>query len=200
MNPDYVVLASASPRRAALLRRARIPYRVRPADIDETVREGEGAHDCAARLARAKAAAVTTPMPVLAADTVVSVDRRLLGKPRDRDEFTGMLRSLSGREHQVVTAVALRWGDRVATGSGQATVAFRELEEAEIAAYWRSGEPQDKAGGYGIQGIGGVFVRHLTGSYTAVVGLPLAETEALFVRFGIDTWRWRSLAGETARP
>ena len=132
------------------------------------------------------------PLPVLAADTVVAVDGQLLGKPRDKAHFAAMMRTLSGREHRVLTAVALRWGTREAVRTASATVTLRRIASAEIDAYWASGEPRDKAGGYGIQGIGGIFVRTLHGSYHAVVGLPLAETEELLVAFGIDTWRWRT--------
>lgn len=191
MTPDHVVLASSSPRRAALLRQAGIPYRVQRPDIDESVRAGESEHDYVTRLARAKASAVPASLPVLAADTVVSIDGQLLGKPRDQAQFTTMLRALSGREHRVLTAVALRWGNRLATRLATAAVTLRRISDVEIDAYWATGEPHDKAGGYGIQGIGGIFVRIVHGSYHAVVGLPLAETEQLLRSFGVDTWRWR---------
>ena len=129
---------------------------------------------------------------MLAADTVVAIDGQLLGKPRDVSHFADMMRTLSGREHRVVTAVALRWGTREAVRTAGATVALRRIAPAEIDAYWATGEPRDKAGGYGIQGIGGTFVRTVHGSYHAVVGLPLAETEELLTAFGIDPWRWRT--------
>ena len=192
MTPGHIVLASSSPRRASLLRQARIPFRAQAPDIDETAQAGEAEQDYVVRLAQAKARAVREPFPVVAADTVVAVDGQLLGKPRDKAHFAAMMRTLSGREHRVLTAVALRWGTREAVRTAGATVTLRRIASAEIDAYWASGEPRDKAGGYGIQGIGGIFVRALHGSYHAVVGLPLAETEELLVAFGIDTWRWRT--------
>ena len=192
MNPGYIVLASSSPRRADLLRQARIPFRVQRPDVDESAEAGETENDYVRRLARAKVRAVSAPVPVLAADTVVAIDGELLGKPRDSAHFAAMMRTLSGREHRVVTAVALRWGMREAVRIASATVALRPIAPAEIDAYWATGEPHDKAGGYGIQGIGGTFVRTVHGSYHAVVGLPLAETEELLTAFGIDPWRWRT--------
>lgn len=192
MTPEHIVLASSSPRRAALLRQARIPFRVRAPDIDETPEADETEQDYVTRLARTKARAVHEPLPVVAADTVVAIDGQLLGKPRDKPHFVAMMRTLSGREHRVLTAVALRWGAREAVRTAGATVTLRHIAHAEIDAYWATGEPQDKAGGYGIQGLGGTFVRMVNGSYHAVVGLPLAETEELLAAFGIDTWRWRA--------
>lgn len=192
MTPEHIVLASSSPRRAALLRQARIPFRVQAPDVDETVETGETAHDYVTRLARTKAYAPRTPLPVLAADTVVSIDGQLLGKPRDKPHFVAMMCILSGREHRVLTAVALRWGTREAVRTAGATVTLRRIAAAEIDAYWATGEPHDKAGGYGVQGLGGTFVRAVHGSYHAVVGLPLAETEELLAAFGIDPWRWRA--------
>lgn len=192
MTPEHIVLASSSPRRAALLRQARIPFRVQTPAVDEAALAGETEHDYVTRLARRKARAVRDRAPVLAADTVVAIDGTLLGKPRDVSHFADMMRTLSGREHRVITAVALRWGTREAVRTAGATVALRRIAPAEIDAYWATGEPHDKAGGYGIQGIGGTFVRTVHGSYHAVVGLPLAETEELLTAFGIDPWRWRT--------
>ena len=192
MTPEHIVLASSSPRRAALLRQARIPFRVHPPDVDETAEAGETGQDYVTRLARMKARAVREPLPVVAADTVATIDGQLLGKPRDKPHFVAMMRTLSGRDHRVLTAVALRWGRREAVRTAGATVTLRHLAPHEIDAYWSTGEPHDKAGGYGIQGVGGTFVRMVHGSYHAVVGLPLAETEELLATFGIDTWRWRA--------
>ena len=191
MNPGYIVLASSSPRRADLLRQARIPFRVQRPDVDETAEAGETENDYVRRLARAKVRAVSAPVPVLAADTVVAIDGQLLGKPRDKQHFVAMMRALSGRKHRVLTAVALRWGSREGIRTATAAVTLRRIAPAEVDAYWATGEPCDKAGGYGIQGIGGTLVRAVHGSYHAVVGLPLAETEELLGAFGIDTWRWR---------
>ena len=191
MTPDCVVLASSSPRRAALLGQARISHRIAAPHVDESVRAGESAVEYVSRLARAKARAINADLPVLAADTVAAIDGRLLGKPRNREHFETMLRRLAGRTHRVTTAVALRWGEREDCRVASAAVTMRDIGADEIDAYWATGEPCDKAGGYGIQGIGGIFVRAVHGSYHAVVGLPLAETEHLLRDFGIDTWRWR---------
>lgn len=142
-------------------------------------------------MALEKARAVVSPRPVLAADTVVEADGQVLGKPCDEADFRAMLGALSDAKHRVLTAVALRWRQREALRVVCAEVSMRRIDDAEAAAYWATGEPRDKAGGYAIQGIGGIFVRDLRGSYSAVVGLPLAETEELLDAFGIDTWRWR---------
>ena len=190
-----IVLASASPRRAALLRQMGIPFVVQPADIDETARPGEAPDALARRLAVAKASAIRSALPVLAADTVVAVGRgetfRIFGKPRQQRAFVAMAKALSGRTHTVFTAVALRGQHRTEAQVVRAKVTLRVINEQEMAAYWATGEPRDKAGGYAIQGIGGIFVRRVLGSPSAVVGLPLAETEALLRQFGIDTWRGR---------
>ena len=189
--PPALVLASASPRRAALLRQIEVPFRACAPALDETCRRGEPAPQYVRRMALAKARAVAADLPVLAADTVVVLDGRVFGKPADRGTGLAMLGALSGREHDVLTAVAMRWRGREDACLAQARVALRRIGDDEAAAYWTTGEPADKAGGYGIQGIGGMFVRRIHGSYGAVVGLPLAETELLLRAAGIDTWRWR---------
>ena len=189
-----IVLASASPRRAALLRQIGIPFRCRAPRIDESLRAGETACGFVERMAVEKARAVASPQPVLAADTIAEADGRIFGKPRDERDFRAMLGDLSGRSHRVHTAVALRFGGREALRAATAEVAMRRIDDAEMAAYWATGEPQDKAGGYAVQGIAGIFVREVRGSYSAVVGLPLAETEEMLRAFGIDTWRWRRAA------
>lgn len=186
-----IVLASASPRRATLLRQVGIPFRRCPANVQERRRAGESASCFVARVALEKARAVVSPRPVLAADTVVEADGRVLGKPRDEADFHAMLGALSDARHRVLTAVALRWRQREALRVVGAEVSMRRIDDVEMAAYWATGEPRDKAGGYAVQGIGGIFVRDLRGSYSAVVGLPLAETEELLEAFGIDTWGWR---------
>ena len=191
MTPRGIVLASSSPRRAALLAQAGIPFRVHAPLVEESRRTGETGVDYVDRMARAKAHAVNTTCPVLAADTVVAIDGQLLGKPRDKAHFETMMRSLAGREHRVLTGLALRWREREDSRVVGATVSMRDISAVEMRAYWATGEPLDKAGGYGIQGIGGIFVRVVHGSYSAVVGLPLLETEQLLGTFGIDTWRWR---------
>ena len=193
-QPPELVLASASPRRAALLRQIEVPFRTCAPAVDETRRADEPPRRYVRRMASAKAQAVAAHQPVLAADTVVLIDGRVLGKPADRAAGLAMLRTLSGREHQVLTALALRAGGREDTRLVRVRVALRHIDADEMAAYWATGEPADKAGGYGVQGIGGIFVRHICGSYSAVVGLPLAETEQLLRAAGIDTWRGRRAA------
>jgi septum formation protein len=182
-----LVLASASPRRLDLLAQVGIrPDRVAPANLDETPLKGELPRPHALRLARDKAAAVAAAPGelVLAADTVVSAGRRILGKPGDAEEAARFLRLLSGRRHQVLTAVAVRRGDRTAVRAVETAVKLKRLSEAEIAGYLASGEWRGKAGGYGIQGRAGGFVPWIGGSYSNVVGLPLAETLALLHAFG----------------
>jgi septum formation protein len=160
-----------------------------PADIDESVRAGESPDACVERLAREKAraahAAIDGPTaPVVAADTTVVLDGRMLGKPADAAAATDMLSRLSGRSHDVFTAVAVLRGDREVAALNRSRVTFRALEPAEIEAYWRTGEPLGKAGSYAIQGLGAVFVEELHGSYSGVMGLPLFETGRLLAGFG----------------
>jgi septum formation protein len=190
--PD-LVLASASPRRLELLRQIGLaPAAVDPAEIDETPLAGETARLLAMRLARAKAATCAARHPdafVLAADTVVAVGRRLLGKPAGEAEARRMLELLSGRAHRVLTAVAAHaptgvGGGRAGARLSEARVKFKRLTQQELAGYLASGEWDGKAGAYGIQGHAGAFVTDLSGSYTGVVGLPLYETRALLVGLG----------------
>jgi septum formation protein len=184
-----LVLASASPRRLALLEQVGIrPDRVLPADVDETPRPGERPRHLALRLARSKAEAASPAAGagevVLAADTVVALGRRMLGKPASSGEAERFLRLLSGRRHRVITAVVAgdgaAWRERVV----ETVVRFKRLADAEIAAYLASGEWQGKAGGYAIQGRAGAFIPWIGGSYSAVVGLPLTETVNLLASFG----------------
>jgi septum formation protein len=183
-----LVLASASPRRIELLAQVGIvPDRIEPADIDETPQKGETPPRLAERLARTKAQAIADRHPdacVLAADTVVSVGRRLLEKAADEAEVTRFLRLLSGRNHRVHTAVAVAHAGRLATRVVETRVAFKTLSDAEIATYVASGDWRGKAGGYGIQGPAGAFVRRIVGSHPAVMGLPLYETVNLLVGIG----------------
>ncbi len=201
-----IFLGSASPRRAKLLSQIGVTYRVVVADIDETPEPGEPAEFYVLRVALEKAEAVLAQsrdgrlvLPVLAADTSVVVDGGILGKPRDQTEAMAMLACLSGRTHLVLTAVALVGpGAKGARASRLSVnkVRFRVISEAERLAYWRTGEPLGKAGGYAIQGRAAVFVEHLEGSFSAVMGLPLFETVELLAEFGInvcDSW------GEWAR-
>lgn len=158
-------------------------FEVRPADLDERVHEAEAPRPYARRVAREKALAVPGDR-VLAADTVVSLDGAVLGKPAGPEEARSLLLALSGRTHTVYTAVALRVADRLHERVCATQVGFRVLSERDIAWYLATGEPYDKAGGYGIQGHGGALVDRLRGSYTNVIGLPLRETLALLARFG----------------
>lgn len=186
----FIYLASASPRRRELLRQIGVAYRLLPVAVDETLRAGERPHEYVARLALDKAQAGLLamgrrqPAPVLGADTAVVVEDLILGKPRDRAEGLAMLAQLSGREHQVLSAVALATMERSAIKIQESRVRFRELTPAECAAYWDSGEPGDKAGGYGIQGRAAAFIAELHGSYSGVMGLPLFETAELLREFG----------------
>ena len=180
-----------------LLRQIGIPFQTLAPAVDERRRDGEPVAVYARRLATTKARAVESDLPVLAADTTVAIGDRIFGKPAERADFFAMMRQLSNREHRVRTALVLRWREQEESVVAQAQVSFRALDEDEIAAYWRTGEPLDKAGGYGIQGIGALFVRELRGNYDTVVGLPLAETERLLASFGIDTWQWRKADSPT---
>ncbi len=178
-----LVLASASPRRRALLAAAGVSFSVIPADVDETPRPGERPRAYALRVATDKARAVAARAPgrpCLGADTVVALGARVLGKPPHRDAAIATLRALSGVEHRVTTAVVLLCGHDAPRRIAVTTrVRFRPLSDAEIDAYVDTGEPFDKAGGYGIQGGGGALVDRVVGSWTNVVGLPLRETLAL---------------------
>ena len=192
----FIYLASGSPRRRELLQQIGISYRTVVVDVDETPLPGEQPAAYAARLALAKARAgwdlvvarhnKVEPIPILGADTAVVLGGVILGKPRDRSEGLAMLAALSGREHQVISAVALMAGDRAAVRVQESWVRFRVLTQAECEAYWDSGEPADKAGAYGIQGRAAVFIAGLEGSYSGVMGLPLFETAELLREFGIS--------------
>ena len=188
-------LASASPRRRELLAQIGVPFVTLIASIDETALPGEPAERYVERLAREKALAglATLNVPagavVLGADTAVVLDGRILDKPADQAECLATLAALSGREHQVLTAVALASAQRIESRVVVSRVRFRPLRAGEAEAYWATGEPCDKAGSYGIQGLAAVFVSQLEGSYSAVVGLPLCETAQLLGEFGIPCWQ-----------
>jgi septum formation protein len=187
-----IILASASPRRKELLDQIKIAYRVHPVDLDETPLANEMPLDYVQRLAAGKSAACVAELggrlPILAADTAVVLGDVIMGKPRDRDDALAMLRLLSGKMHRVYSAVSLRGREH-----GQAVsiteVTFRPLTECEIETYWQSGEPADKAGSYAIQGLGGLFVESINGSFSGVVGLPLFETAQLLSRQGIGLFK-----------
>ena len=186
-----ICLASNSPRRRALLAQIGVPHTVVAAHVDETLLPDESPADYVARLARLKAATVRRrgeALPVLAADTTVVLDGAVYGKPADRAQGLAMLAALAGRTHQVLTAVALATEGGIALRVNCSTVRFRDIERAEREAYWETGEPRDKAGGYAIQGYGAVFVAALSGSYSAVMGLPLCETAELLREAGIPYW------------
>jgi len=187
----HVFLASASPRRRELLTRIGVGYTLLHAEVDEALLPGESAGDYVRRVALEKVRAGRRLLsgdagsPVLGADTAVVVDGRIMGKPRGRDEGIDMLLTLSGRSHQVLSAVALSAG-REAVRVSESRVTFRTLTQAQCAAYWDTGEPHDKAGGYAIQGRAAVFVSRLEGSYSGVMGLPVYETAELLQEFGIE--------------
>lgn len=194
-------LGSASPRRSELLRQIGVPHCVRSVELDETAQPGEAPADYVLRLATAKALAVQAArtaagaqsLPVLGADTTVTIDGAVLGKPRDSAELAAMFGTLSGREHEVLSAVAVATRDadgapQVRTRLSRTRVRFRAIAPGEAETYWATGEPRDKAGGYGIQGLGAVFVESIVGSYSGVVGLPLAETAALLRGAGVPVW------------
>lgn len=182
-------LASRSPRRQELLRQLGLTFEVLPADIPEEPGPAEKPADYALRMAREKALAAQAlaplPLPVLGADTDVVLDGRILGKPRDRAHALETLAALAEREHEVYSAVAVVHAGRVETRLSVTRVRFGAVTPAAAAAYWDSGEPADKAGAYGIQGLGAQFVREIQGSYSGVVGLPLYETVELLGSFGI---------------
>ena len=184
-----LILASASPRRTQLLSELGFVHEVRPANIDETPLPGERPLAYVRRMAAAKARAGVMTLDsagraVLAADTIVLVDEQILGKPRDEADAMRMLGLLSGRTHQVATAVCLREGVRQSAACVVVDVQFRSVSLQEARAYWATGEPSDKAGGYGIQGAAAQFVNKIDGSYTGVIGLPQTETLALLASLG----------------
>jgi septum formation protein len=184
-------LASVSPRRRELLTQIGVPHVVTGAHIDESVHPGERAHDYVQRMARTKAQTVweqDLSLPVLGADTTVVLDGTVFGKPEDRADGLRMLHLLSGRTHEVLTAVALASKEGLEMRVSVSAVRFRTLDADEIAAYWETGEPRDKAGAYAVQGLGAVFIESLTGSFSGVMGLPLFETSELLRAAGVPLW------------
>ncbi len=187
-----LILGSASPRRKDLLAQLGIvPDAVIPPDINEDPKPRELPLPYCARLAREKALAVPAEADdiVLCADTTVALGRRILGKPSDAGEAAEFLTALGGRRHQVITSVAVRLGDRVWTRDSVSAVKMKRLSDDELNAYLASGEWQGKAGAYGIQGAAGAFIPWISGSFTGIVGLPLAETAALLAAAGYPVWR-----------
>jgi nucleoside triphosphate pyrophosphatase len=190
-NAPVVCLASMSPRRRELLAQIGVPHTVVAAHVDERHLAGESPREYVERLARLKAATVIgrgESLPVLAADTAVVLNGLIYGKPADRAAGIAMLQALAGRTHEVLTAVALGRGRGMALRVNSSTVRFRAIARAEMEAYWDTGEPHDKAGGYAIQGYGAVFVLALSGSYSGVMGLPLLETAELLRAAGVRCW------------
>lgn len=187
-----LVLASASPRRAELLHQIVVAFDLHEPNVDESRLPGESAENYVHRIATAKArTAITADSLALGADTAVVLENEILGKPRGQRDAVRMLLALSGRTHTVITGVCVTDGTHHLTRAVATEVTFRAIGEAEALRYWQTGEPQGKAGSYGIQGIGGIFAVHIAGSYSAVVGLPLAATEVLLRRFRFDTWQER---------
>ncbi|MEL6451512.1 MAG: Maf family protein [Pseudomonadota bacterium] len=186
-----LILGSSSPRRLDLLAQLGLrPDAVRPPDIDETPAKSELPRPYCARMAREKAAAVSAGAGdvVLCADTTVALGRRILGKPADADEAEAFLRLMSGRRHRVITAVAVRKGAQLWEKDVVSTVRMKALSTEEIAGYVATGDWQGKAGGYGIQGPAGAFIPWISGSFTGIVGLPLAETAGVLQAAGIEVW------------
>jgi septum formation protein len=196
MHPTHshealLCLASISPRRHELLTQLGVPHIIRAADIDESLLPGEAPRRYVVRMARAKAQAVVDRgerLPVLAADTTVVLDGEIFAKPADRAAGLGMLARLSGRSHLVLTAVALASCGVMRLRLSASTVTFRVIAPAEAAAYWDTGEPRDKAGGYGIQGFGAAFIRRIRGSHSGVMGLPLKQTADLLSAADLPCW------------
>jgi len=204
ISDKRIYLASRSPRRRDLLKQIGVPFELlllredlrRGADVDETPLAEESPGVYVLRVASAKAAMAVRQIayrglpqkPVLSADTSVVFDGQIVGKPEDAKDAARILRTLSGREHQVLTAVAVALREQIEAQISVSSVLFRELSDAEIRSYVATGEPLDKAGAYAIQGRGGVLVTRMIGSYSGIMGLPLAETVELLQKFGIPTW------------
>jgi septum formation protein len=205
MSADFVYLASGSPRRRELLSQIGVPFKVLTVSVDEALVPGEAPESYVTRLAKTKAAcgwgvtraprppgqgpAASDAAPVLAADTTVILDGRILVKPADRMDGERMLLELSGHTHEVLTAVALAMPNGVESRLCRSEVTFRAITAAEARDYWETGEPHDKAGGYAIQGRAAIFVADLRGSYSGVMGLPLFQTAELLQLAGVPRWR-----------
>lgn len=197
MSLEFVYLASGSPRRRELLQQIGVSFRVVGTAVDEAVLPGETPAAYVTRLAAAKADAGwdrsrdAADAPVLAADTAVVLEGKILGKPANRQDAEGMLRQLSGRTHEVLTAIALRTVNGLQSRISRSEVTFRSIAEAEAEAYWETGEASDKAGAYAIQGRAAIFIADLRGSYSGVMGLPLFETAELLSEAGVLRWQGR---------
>jgi septum formation protein len=204
ISDNRIYLASRSPRRRDLLKQVGVPFELlllredlrRGVDVDETPLADESAGVYVLRIARLKAEMAVRQIayrnlpqkPVLAADTTVVFDGEIIGKPDDAEHAARMLRALSGREHQVLTAIAVALREQIETQISVSSVWFRELSDAEVRRYCASGEPLDKAGAYAIQGRAGAFVTRIMGSYSGIMGLPLAETVELLQKFNVPLY------------
>jgi septum formation protein len=204
ISDKRIYLASRSPRRRDLLKQIGVPFELlllredlrRGVDVDETPLSEESPGVYVLRVASAKAAMAVRQIayrglpqkPVLSADTTVVFDGQIVGKPEDAEHAARILRTLSGREHQVLTAVAIALREQIETQISVSSVAFRELTDADIRRYVATGEPLDRAGAYAIQGRAGAFVTRMSGSYSGIMGLPLAETVELLQKFDIPMW------------
>jgi septum formation protein len=194
LKSPQIYLASRSPRRGELLGQIGVAFEMLPSDVDESVLVDESPEHYVLRLARVKALACTQRIaaqglpahPVLAADTTVCIDGMILGKPEHDAEAADMLKCMSDRWHVVHTAIAVADGDHVESALSSTQVEMALLSDHEIAAYIASGEPRDKAGSYGIQGLAGAFIRRIEGSYSGVMGLPVYETVQLLKKFGVN--------------
>jgi len=191
-----LILASASPRRARILESLGLSFTIRPADVDETIEKDELPHRAVRRLAKRKALAMVQKASdcVIAADTVVVVNSRILGKPADAAEARAMLRDLSGRTHVVATGVAVAWSGRLATALDLTEVRFRRMTSGEIEEYVRTGEPLDKAGAYHVEGGGAAFIEWIKGSPSNVAGLSVTTAHRLLERAGVLSGRPRRRA------
>lgn len=195
MNQPHLYLASTSPRRRDLLALLRVSYQCVRISVDETTKAGEMPLAYVRRLALAKAhAGCRQPgvekLPVLGADTAIVLGRRIFGKPADREDGLAMLAALSGREHRVLTAVAVVRQNQARVVVSESRVTMAEMSPAERAAYWDTGEPADKAGGYAVQGLGAVFISRIRGSHSGIMGLPLRETALLLQSFSVPVFPW----------
>jgi septum formation protein len=193
LSQAKLILASRSPRRRELLSQIGVVHSVHSADIEEIHSPVESPEEYCLRLAASKAEHVwgqlRPAVPVLGADTIGVCGDEILEKPNDFADAKRMLRAMSASVHQVISAIAITDGERTETGLSVTDVKFRELSDAEIAAYWHTGEPLDKSGAYAIQGLGAVFVQSITGSYSNVVGLPIESLVPLLIEFNVPVWQ-----------
>ena len=194
MSSSLLILASASPRREKLLRQLGVNFVSEPQDIIEEKRIDESPEKFVKRMAEGKASSAfgkrkEKDIVVVASDTIVVCDKRVLGKPKDKSDGIKMLLTLSNKTHRVLSAVTVANTLRYKSTVSETSVSFREISEIEAECYWDSGEPEGKAGGYAIQGCGAVFVQSINGSYSGVMGLPLFQTAQLLSEFGINSWQ-----------